>query len=57
MKQRTKVVKCHGKTNLKHIVLPLIDHVICCLIERLEPMHTVGAFFDILYNEENLLRE
>ena len=35
----------------------LIDYVICCLIERFEPMHTVGAFFDILYNEDNLLRE
>ena len=37
--------------------LPLTDHAICCLIDRFEQMRTVGAIFDLFYNQENLLRE
>ena len=40
-----------------NVFLPLIDHAICCLIDRFEQMHTVSAVFDFLYNQENLLRE
>ena len=37
--------------------LSLIDHAICCLIDRFVQMHTTGAIFDFFCNQENLLRE
>ena len=37
--------------------LLLTDHAICCLVDRLEQMCTIGAKFNFLYNQENLLRE
>ena len=37
-----------------NFLLPLIDHAICCLINRFEQMYKVGAIFHFLYNQESL---
>ena len=37
--------------------LSLIDHAICCLVDRFEQMYTMGAIFHFFGNQENLLRE
>ena len=49
--------KLHKKTGIKEIFLPLIDLAICYSIDRFEQMCTVEAIFDLLCNQENLLRE
>ena len=36
--------------------LPLMDHALSSLKERFEQMHTVGAIFNFLYNQESLLQ-
>ena len=38
----------------ENFLLPLIDHAICCLINRFEQMYKVGAIFDFLNNQESL---
>ena len=39
-----------------NLFLPLMDHALSSLKERFEQMHTVGAIFNFLYNQESLLQ-